>query len=997
MSEQTFKSPGFFEREIDLSGTSASSFGTPAGVIGTSLKGPAFLPVTVTSFDEFIEIFGKPDGKQFGPYAVKEFLKNRDALTFVRVLGAGGDPTADTNNAGFKVEGNNIDASLDDTDVTTRPVGHTQFLIAEQNESALESVGNPLFTDSDINTAAAFNMVRGMILMPSGTRMMMHPNSALGAWDADTTSYDDSATPDSDGLFKLILSGVLDDSGDPLYSTDGFDVKVFSASLDPDNDLYIKNILNTDPTKFVEKGHLLYADFPVEDDMLLSITDVKLASDWDSATETGLKGFGDFTSPYTSPKTTKFISQPFGDVEYDLFHFETLNDGASMNEQFKVTISSLKFSVVPEDPWGTFTVQIRNFFDTDNSKEVIEQFANCNLNPASPNYVAKRIGDKKIYYNFQAGSESERRMVKSGQFENKSSYVRIVMSSAVKSGDIPEDTLPFGFRGLPLLDVTGNNLRYSSGTGVITDLATVHMPPVPYRFKITKGSLASTATYTGTAGTNESVHSALTWGIKSTRLSSTLSSPLLQPNKGDFNPLLRSYVKLLGKSDSLTGATASDSTGNNKFTLSRVALNNDDITALSSPDDEMLMAAYIRNGDYMTADNLITDDVGGGDRVTFASMANYSNKSLFNTFSKYTKFTNIFYGGFDGVNILDSDMALLNDKSTSIDTDAGGLAVDTEDVRLRLGLKDHPAGEGTKNNAVNSFRSAINILTDEMSSTINILAIPGMREAFITDYAADKVRDYGMAIYLMDMISYGYAADGATEIRIFDNDAYDPDTTLTIGKFSSRSIDNNYVATYYPDIKIYDEYNDIIIEAPASIAAMAAISYTDAVSYPWFAPAGFNRASLDVVEGVTARLNTADRDALYESRINPIATFPNAGYVIFGQKTLQLMASSLDRVNVRRMLLEVKRQVTAVAKNMLFEQNNAATRSKFVSQLKPKLSKIQTQQGIDQFSITVDDSNNTPSDIESNKMNGRIVLVPTRAIEYVAIDFIVTSSGVSFE
>jgi phage tail sheath protein FI len=144
-------------------------------------------------------------------------------------------------------------------------------------------------------------------------------------------------------------------------------------------------------------------------------------------------------------------------------------------------------------------------------------------------------------------------------------------------------------------------------------------------------------------------------------------------------------------------------------------------------------------------------------------------------------------------------------------------------------------------------------------------------------------------------------------------------------------------------------------------------------------------------------LNTADRDNLYEARINPIATFPNAGYVIFGQKTLQMMASSLDRVNVRRMLLEVKRQVSAVAKNMLFEQNNATTRAKFAAQLKPKLSLIQTQQGIDKYSITVDDSNNTPSDIESNKMNGRVVLVPTRAIEYVAIDFIVTSSGVSFE
>ena len=183
MSEQTFKSPGFFEREIDLSGTSASSVGTPAGVIGTAQKGPAFLPVTVTSFDEFISIFGEPDGKRFGPYAVKEFLKNRSALTYVRVLGAGGDPTADTNYAGFKVAGANIattGTSGDLTDSIIRPIGHTQFILSKQEASAYEVVGNPLFTDNDaINTTSAFELVRGMIMMPVGVRMMIHEDDIL--------------------------------------------------------------------------------------------------------------------------------------------------------------------------------------------------------------------------------------------------------------------------------------------------------------------------------------------------------------------------------------------------------------------------------------------------------------------------------------------------------------------------------------------------------------------------------------------------------------------------------------------------------------------------------------------------------------------------------------------------------------------------------------------------------------------------------------------------
>ena len=129
----------------------------------------------------------------------------------------------------------------------------------------------------------------------------------------------------------------------------------------------------------------------------------------------------------------------------------------------------------------------------------------------------------------------------------------------------------------------------------------------------------------------------------------------------------------------------------------------------------------------------------------------------------------------------------------------------------------------------------------------------------------------------------------------------------------------------------------------------------------------------------------------------PIANFPQGGFVIFGQKTLQFAKSSLDRVNVRRMLLEVKRIVSDIATQIIFEQNNQTTRNRFIKKVTPKLSAIQTQQGIDSFRVVMDSSNNTAEDAEQNRLNGRIVLVPTRAVEFIAIDFIVTNSGVSFE
>ena len=203
-------------------------------------------------------------------------------------------------------------------------------------------------------------------------------------------------------------------------------------------------------------------------------------------------------------------------------------------------------------------------------------------------------------------------------------------------------------------------------------------------------------------------------------------------------------------------------------------------------------------------------------------------------------------------------------------------------------------------------------------------------------------------------------------------------------------------ALYFPDtINFVEDLNENI-RLPASVSALKAIGLNDSNAHPWFAPAGFSRGALSEVTNTTVRLNTADRDLLYENKVNPIARFPNSGFVIFGQKTLQIKKSALDRVNVRRMLLEVKRQISDVALNLVFEQNDKTTRDNFIATVNPKLGFIQSQQGIDRFKVVMDTTNNTPKDIRENKLNGTIILVPTRAVEFIAIDFIITNEGVSF-
>ena len=287
-----------------------------------------------------------------------------------------------------------------------------------------------------------------------------------------------------------------------------------------------------------------------------------------------------------------------------------------------------------------------------------------------------------------------------------------------------------------------------------------------------------------------------------------------------------------------------------------------------------------------------------------------------------------------------------------------------------------------------------------MASRINILAVPGIRDSFVTDHAAEKTKEYSMAIYLMDIPSFS-----ESETRLFltedrsapaSSSIAFPDVRETAEQFESRVFDNNYTAAYFPDVYINDSSTGAKVRVPASVSVLGALAFNDSVAYPWFAPAGFNRGGLESVTNTDVRLTAGDRDTLYDARINPIANFADGSFVIFGQKTCQLAQSALDRVNVRRMLLELKRQVVAVGDRILFEPNTPATRARFINSVTPLLATIQAQQGIESFKVVMDDTNNSQEDVENNRLNGRIVVVPTRAIEFIAIDFVITNSGVDF-
>jgi hypothetical protein len=459
MPEQTFRSPNFFEREIDLSApTPASPTGVPACVIGTANKGPAFVPVTVGNFDEFRARFGDLDPKNLAPYGVNEFLKHRQALTYLRVLGAGANTTSEdiatteltgrVLSAGVKLDG--VDA-IDDK--KGRHAGVVQFLTARHTLQANEAFGLPMFTDNDSYSGSTVNLVRGMLMLPTSSRMMVLDGneSAVGAIAGGT--LDDVGTL-VNGKFKLIISSTL---GNAYANTDGnAGVKIFTASFDPTSADYFGKVLNNDPDKFVSEQHLLYADFPVDDEIATATTVGVLSGSNVVSMTSGdktlpmRKVFGALDTRYTAPSTPYFISQPFGTTEYDLFKFEALDDGAYANSLYKIAITDLKASMDDADPYGTFTVQVRDWNDTDVNPLVLESFPNCSLNPNSDHYVGKLIGDRKVTYNFDATIESERRIVAFGKYQNVSKYVRVVISDQVDRALTPKTSLPFGFRGLNL-------------------------------------------------------------------------------------------------------------------------------------------------------------------------------------------------------------------------------------------------------------------------------------------------------------------------------------------------------------------------------------------------------------------------------------------------------------------------------------------------------------------------------------------------------------------
>lgn len=1015
MTNQTLKTTGYFDREIDLSAKTVAPSGVPAAIVGASLKGPAFVPVTVGSISDFESKFGALSPKYPAPYAADKWLTNQNSCTFIRVLGAGANSTqVDFNdtlskgivkNAGFKISGSAVSAT------DRRHQGTTQFIVAKHTVTGSEVFGMPMFSDNQsfftTGSTSEVYLVRAALFTAYDTRVMVLSSSETftGTLD-DFSSLDLGASSPMFGKFKLAISS---SAGTSFASTDGFaGVRILTASLNPSNEDYIGKILNTDPDKFETERHLLYCDFAVDSELATVSTTANVigvvsgsANTSSTSGDTALTlrdAFGRFDTRFTTPQTPWFVSQPFGQTEHNLFYVESLDDGAYANNKYKISILALKASSDPKNEYGTFSLSVRDFNDTDVEPRVIEQYNNLSLDPESDNYIAKIIGDVRVTYSFDTLDTEDRRLVKDGSNSNRSKLIRVVMNEQVDRKMLPANVLPFGFRGfnvlntsnlltdaLPTGGISGSLIRMAASGTVDHRMLSAILPPVPYRFKVTRGDVSTGSGFEGLPGPNEVVDSRYFWGVKTER-----NTNVLNPNvSNESNALVAALTKFQGisKLDTLVTGSRTDSFNNNKFTLARVCLSNislSDITA--SVDTHMREAAYIRNGVVDPSDYTITDVNGA--RVTFATLLSKGTTvSEFNKFSEYAKFTTVMAGGFDGTNILDKHAAKLTDRATS--TEAGGGA---NGSYLSPGFSLNQSGVGKLNGAIYSYRTAVQIITNPMNSLHSILAIPGIREPFVTDEAMASTLVHNLSFYVNDIQYYDFNAS-----RVYDGDIGKYiDVEKTADVFESRAVDQRVAAAYFPNIIIDDRTNKRKVLVPASVGALAAIAYSDRVSFPWFAPAGFNRAALDFVSQTQVRVNQPEINRLIETRINPIVKIPREAFVITAQNTLQQANTAQRSINVVRMLLEVKRAIVEIGNQIIFNSISASTREEFVKQCNATLGSIQVKSGIEMFKVVSDDSNNSEADVNANRIYAQITIVPTRAVENISLDFIITQSGVQF-
>lgn len=669
----------------------------------------------------------------------------------------------------------------------------------------------------------------------------LHPTTLGGNLTAVTSTLGGNTAS-----FSLVLS-----SSGANTSASGLSVVEAATS-------FITKYFGTDPQAASTYSAYSYAVFPTATSQ--AGTGVFLVAETCSLNLNTVNGAT--SGAYSNASTPWIKSQTIGGTKHDLFKVHTLSDGTNTNKLIKISITGISPSTNPDSDFGTFSLLVRDFNDTDNSLNVLESFDNLTLDPDSANYVARRIGNSAPNYN-----EDTKETVYEGDFPNLSKYIRVEMKDAV----IPDNAVPYGFAALKST-VSGSTTQLATGSYVTSRWVS-----------------ASVSGYSLTAADKRYYY-----GYDVTDTTSL------------------SYL----------GPIASENEVGSEFSIDNLGA---EVPTTSAP--------FSRSIDLTGTNSRV--DVG------------------------YRRFTVPLQGGYDGLNPARSIAMAEN-------------IVPSNTLGFDL-------SSATKSGA-QAFKRAIDSLSNADSVDFNLLVVPGViysQHSYIAQAAIDICEQRGDCFYIVDLDTLNASIASVTA--------------------EAEELDTNYAAAYYPWVRILDSLTNKQMWAPASVVLPEVYAYSDSVGAEWFAPAGLNRGGIPGAIGVKTRLSQGNRDELYESKVNPIAQFPGQGITVWGQKTLQRRASALDRVNVRRLLITVKKFIASSARYLVFEQNTEATRNRFLNIVNPYLSGIQQRSGLTAFRVVMDETNNTPDVIDRNILQGAIYLQPTRTAEFIKLDFNILPTGATFD
>jgi len=951
-----FISPGVELREIDESQVPTVPANPGILLIGRARSGPAMKPIRVKSQQDFTSIFGDamdgaPQGDpwrngnttapNYAAYAAQAYLAaNVGPVNFIRLLGKQKNDTT-ANRAGWSMLGALEPNTVNGSGSLPEVGGAFGLFLVPSGSQAIASTKET--TEGVL--AAIFYVSGAAVALEGNLAADPSPGPGYGRHLSTYFAVSASALIQSDSANYGFTAAITSSSG----------LKRHSFDFLKGGGKYIRDVFNTDPTKFFNNSNYGGTNVPY---FLGETFDVNVTQMIASSSAAGgiygfiagleqranSIGFDDFRQELAGAKSGWFIG-PRPSNNY-LFRITALDEGTEFERNYYCRIRNIT-PATANQPNASFSIDIMrraaNGRLADDYAE--ETYAGVNLNVNSPDYILNRIGSQYLTWN-----TSKNKWDVNGNYPNISNLVRVEVASTVTQADIP-----VGFVGpaVPATQtVTGSNLTVAStlSPGWIIGSSSIGMGN---SFKYTDVALGDFI-----AGFPNFLTASIKWPTFGMTTDSTYTNNQNYPASSYFG--FRHVRKAMSSwdysfadlallrvaQDPQVDAGASFSAVSFLFTL-------DDIVSASAG----AATYYWNSGSY-----------GEAGSVSYWQGLTGSTTSLMDGLG-IRQFDAPFFGGADGT-----------------------------DIRYANPFSNERIGNSTDGYPNYTLGLALDMIADRDMIRYELASMPGIINPTRVDDLISTVGTRGDALAIVDVQGiwqpiYDVAGSSVQEQSI----------TTVINTLTNRQLNSSYACTYFPNIRINTTNGNFI--APPSLAGIGAIAKSEADSQPWFAPAGFNRGGISrlggsngpSVAGTIEHLTKKERDDLYTVKVNPIARFPATGdTVIFGQRTLQVEASALDRINVRRLMIYLKRHIGDIADTILFDQNVQATWNRFKASADRVLASVQTNLGIVEYKLVLDNSTTTADLIDRNIMYAKIFVKPARAIEFIVVDFIITRSGVEF-